>query len=1305
MAGILAGLAGSLAGSVLPELASTLLGALGKGAATQLGSYTMNKIVGDDPESGQLMIMEQPGPSGEQLALRNPEVYPQMNTTQHSPSLTQKELDALTTYMSSTPAEKQYLHSLMQAHSHNTSNAILPSLRPPLNQSAALEVGARMPLTILASDAAEQQEAGRGMINQRANPTQRLSAMSNLAPQALQPLSNSGSMFSNSRLGSTSLSRDLAQTIPQMRTTVDQTPQASWPMKTRANQSTVISHRVRDTSHLARVPQQAVNSKISGPNGELLTPGQIAKGSSDNSALVSDEMANHAQLQAEQLKRQQVAQLRDQNVAENVRGGMRQLGNQFINTATDRGQKYLEENAAGMVDKGINFAAEKAGGLLQRMGKAIMNKIVGDAPEGTMIQGSVPSRKIVGDNIMVNGLPPNRKIVGDGFLSMIPFIGPVLDKIVGDAPEDFASNPERDAALQVMASSVLASLYAALIRKEQLLTPDINFAFSTGPRAAAQQELDEFTPLRGSFNGSNYAYGVYSVGCMFEPFDWWIFDATSTPPAWEFLPNPSFHVSRTHVRYGYVGPPLFGNIQYNMLKPLLAGASISEFASTLRVKITTTSVDDMVHAMGNADMAVESMTGYSFSAPLARLFGYLLMLNVRPATEVSEYFISPFVRYDLTGNSGFWQPLFPTDIARRSNLAVNSRNTWDDCVLAWATAKEFIQIMNGWAANVDQDLRYDQWDSRCAVVFIRAAEMADGDTVACRILSKIQYPFRTFYRKNEWYHIGPAKNVRLVKPGQNDTSLTRIGLSQIDGPVVGVLIVVIDKWDRQIGDSVMIGHGNNALQIADDITPAAPETVIIGNIHPLVAALDSLFLSSQFGPLLMKEISIQEEILGNNSDRVSAMRWCAEHICTYRQKEMFSGFPPGSPNLVEFERPFVDEDGDSFMPLWRQKHFTTGAVAEAAMRTSWANGQSAFGMVTNLMSTDALTMNTPSNGPAPSTDSLNSTMASVEFLVWRGWLQPQEERASRPIQDAANFTSVIIEMSNIIRGITDISATWTDTDFVMAQYVKEQMNIASVGIRMTDVWFPVQRDLATVGVQIPQYHLHPEADCRYNNAPPSVYCPDHLQTVMPDRYNALGGPMPFNHIDWAILGKWAPSLLFNDPTVTLRGMDTGQRLINNAPWFEAKLRPQIVDDRWRMAHLSMHAWASDAKINPSFHWFSSDMNVQNYAFWPFVAEDATLAWTFGHSHVGNAVFLPATDTIGRPAGTFPIVRDFRMAGAPNSLVSTQPRELYNSPTGTTAVQLFVVAHGIISTMSSNLWRDYGAELYAPMTLGTLMNMI
>lgn len=1279
MASILAGLLGAAGESVIPSL----LQSLATGAATSLGTGLMKKIVGDEPENDmQTLIYQDPANSGAQVLQSYENPSTQKPTMQQSPTLTQRELEALTSYLSATPNEKQYLTNLAKGISLASSERALPLQQPALNQYAAQATAARLPATILMSDAAEQQEAGRGMINTRANPTQ-LQSYQNLAPAQLQPLSSFGPQSSRLALGSNQLSDDLAVTIPRARLAISETPQAQWPMKTKTNQQTIITHRTLDSSRALPYQRSAVNPRMTLEDGSTPTPGQIANIVNNNKTILSDEMRNL-------------------DFGKNVRDTGRGLGNQFVNIAGNTISKGIQEQGGKLVAKGVNMALNKGGSVLQKMGSALLHKIVGDAPEGINITGESPQQKVVGDDFQILGKDPRQKIVGDSFLSNIPLIGGLLDKIVGDAPEDNASGDERTAALSVMSSSVLASLYAALIRKEQLLTPDVNFAYGTNLAGAAQQELNEFNPLRGVFNGSNYAYGVYLPGQVYDPNEVPYYNAAATPPAWELMRVPLFRVTRTHVRYGQMGPPLFGNIQYNMLKPLLAGASISEFASTLRVKITTTNVDDMVHAMGNSDVAVESMTGYSFCLPMAKLMGYILQLTSRPGTEMAEVYCGAYFRYDLQTPPPFVTFPFYTDVPRSNTMA--TRANWDQCTVAWATAKEYIQIMNGWASNVDSDLRYDTFDSQTAVVFIRTAEMEDGMTNAIRILSKIQYPYRTFTRVFEAYEIGSNANNLIPIPGVAPAAIPNIGLSQIDGPTIGILLVVVDKWDRTTSDNVTVGTGTGTLQLTDTDGPATPLKVAAGSLHPMVAALDSALINPNVLQMLLKEIAIQEDILGNNSDRVSAMRWCAEHYCVFRQKEQFYYTSPGGNNNIDLMRPVATNPSNTLVPTWVQA-FSPLALLDQQILSSYTNTESPFGMRSNVMSTDGLTINTPSNSAAKTTSSLNSTLSCVEFLVWRGWLQPQEERSSRPIQDASNFTSIIHEMAVIIRGITDIAAQWCDVDFVSHHWPADMLQFSSNATHLIDGWFPVIRDLPTVGVQVPQFHIHPEGDINYLNLHTTALSTGAMQTNIATFFDANGPLITVCHVDWAILGKWAPALLFNDPTVTLRGMDVGQILVSGAPLFQAKLRAEMTHDRWVIAHLSMHAWATNTQLNPHFGYYMQDIGTLTDSFWPFVGFDTTIAWMMAHSQLQNAISLPSTDYIGRPNGTFPVVRNFKLAGAPVSLVSTGPRELYNSPTGTTSVQLFVVAHGIISTLASNLWRDYGPELYSPMTLGSLMNMI
>lgn len=575
------------------------------------------------------------------------------------------------------------------------------------------------------------------------------------------------------------------------------------------------------------------------------------------------------------------------------------------NIATKLSRKIVGDAPPDIIDKFSNrllktkeFYKPAGNALRQILPK---NHMLYSLSEDDVFGPDLMDEKIVGDAPWVNFLHNklgtegniNGKVVGDA---------PWVSKIVGDAPpmmsgmDDTMTDAQVEAAVLSMTESRVFTLFSLLIAEEQLFT--MGTRYERVPAEALWGDVArDAEPSDAAFKRSDIARSRTVAGKAFIFADEYVpllHDYSQAPDA--LVPDPAggadpinnayFINTANYVRYR-VGlktadqaPPVILSQTLQAMMPLAVGADLTQYSSSLRLNTPTLNYDLQARFVATLTPYLSSSKGYSFSLPLLKMLLYFTSQSSIPGDEMQQYMSGLYEQWNFVGHNpraASDANVFPLDVEAWSNNP--DMGGWGNSAgqLAVITDAVYMAVTAGleqthtWQDN----FRPINWGKTCSVIFIPRERASEWQFVACCYLSQAAYPFLCMTREGTRFFPTADGNLReLNRAGSPDNGHSLKDCVQIEGPTWYHLFVVVGAAETEAfvalsGDRVITVADNGPDQpvlIGDDVWTTLYDTIVND-------VLTARF--TETGPIL-DWIKWWEVTFGSASDRSSAVRLASQ---------------------------------------------------------------------------------------------------------------------------------------------------------------------------------------------------------------------------------------------------------------------------------------------------------------------------------------------------------------------------------------------------------------------------------------------
>nr|UNY47205.1 MAG: ORF1 [Totiviridae sp.] len=1056
--------------------------------------------------------------------------------------------------------------------------------------------------------------------------------------------------------------------------------------------------------------------------------------------------------------------LRPTTVTGAIQGVASNAGNTFLGTAKDAaidavgklgGQ--LVSQGSGAISKLIGNAANAGSKLLSNALSSIFGKIIGDAPpmrpEITQLTRDFPKHDLnsqlvsaVGQNAqsVMNTFMP--KVIGDASLTkpmkVIGDANPMMTqpmKVVGDAPpvpSDTAIAPtnggmdpgsldrmgetmtdeQAGAAASNLQSSGAFALLTQLVLEEQTihlakgistgLSPvQLNRQLGSMLEASAATFSQSQVSVVNGIQGAITAWpNIYSYGSLIDN---------------TLVINVFNQGYRTicEIEPPAVAPPLGGNNTIDTLKPLLLGASISDYSSMLRVRTSTTNIDNMLRAFASAVQNIEGKTGYSFCLPLVKNMGYLLMKYNIPGENLNAITTGLNITYNENWSGGV-SPY-------RVLPGVPGRIGDEVIKLAIITEEDYINILTGDidSQTFDVEMTPDKWDVSCGVCFVRQQELTNWSANVLEMTSKFPFPmFMYVDASTTTAYQFDATNARqdFVLP----THCSKVVMTQIPGCWKAMLFVVLGAKTGQ-PKSIPIdppnADGTHTYINTDDNTPVDPyETPINGDIFLRIGTwlgnVDSITSQQAF-------IRRWEEMKGNSSDRSCAMRFWAEHSRVYGPTMIGSNalhvgdnqsvagisnaqYYSGNPAEPRTDFPMTNQ------PIWERS------------LTRWYSAASTGPYYNSLVWNNAYTSNyktasglqlTPTSlsGSATTVEAWNNSYGSavvtvlptednvVNFLVSKRWVYCMEEYPESLLNDASRLSFTIAIMNNIQAAITDLYCQSLDIALPLFYAPGLAASDQMVRQRLEKVVLPGWTEIDSSGIQFPvmynrRYAMTNGADFITDpNLPTSAIY--YLRAIYGDAVAGMSALTSVARIPRELMAAWTPlfqlinnklrlNFSFANPSKTpfVVGTDRFDFLTVWLSVDDTKLSSveNIVYSRF-VSRLAQGVVLNGTSTNPGFFVYNKLTNTLKLYLVNVRYADEGICTMINQSVGRGGLTQPITTTLGVPRGENILTRDPANSYSPLTLAMTGPLDAFAPGDGSFSYNMYYTNTGTFATYTTS----------------------
>lgn len=1047
------------------------------------------------------------------------------------------------------------------------------------------------------------------------------------------------------------------------------------------------------------------------------------------------------------------------------------IANTFLGTAKEAainavgkiGSQFAQQGS-GAISKLIGQAASAGTKLLGNALSSIFSKVVGDAPpirpEMVHLTREMPINnlsqqlsKAVGpqaDAVMNMFMP---KVIGDAN----PFVTTPM-KVIGDAPVgltrpmkvvgDAPANPSNSAivpstggmnpggltamgetmtdeqsgaAVSNLQTSGAFALLTQVVLEEQTihlargispgLSPvQLNRQIGSMLEASAATFMQSQVSVVNGLQGMITAYPVI-VGEYVR--------ANATADYELTLNNLDIHLlTLAELEPPAVAPPLGGNNTIDTLKPLLLGASIADYSSMLRVRTSTTNVDNMLRAFASAVQNIEGRTGYSFCTPLVKNMGYLLMKFNIPGVNIESFATGVNVTYNASWTGG----LSP----HRMLPGVRGRAPDDVVKFAIITEESFINILTGDIDSQTFDPLFtpDRWEVDCGVCFIRQQELTHWSANVLEITSKLPYPLTDYQdvnTTNAYVFDSTNNRVDFTLPAHSSKFVCTV----IPGCAKSILFVVLGAKDgqpKEIPIDPPNAAGAHTYINTTDHTPVDPyETPLNGD---LMLRLATWLGNVESVPAQQSFIRRWEEMKGNSSDRSCAMRFWAEHSRLYGPTLVgtndthvgASQSIAGLTNIPPYGYTQSLNNWNTDVPSTNRPTWEIGIAALSVRNATpayvnvisptWVNGllktASGLQVTPSTLIGDSTTVEawSPLAGSAVVTV-LPTEDPVINFLISKRWVYTMEEYPESLLNDPSRLSFTIATMNNIMASITDLYCQSLDItmplfftpglaslDQVVRQRLEKVVLPGWTEIDSSGIQFPVsynRRFPITSGATFP-------LDIDLENSPLHVFSKIYGLSI-----TGMISLTTIARIPRELMSVWSPlfqlinnklrlNFDFSNPSKTpfTIGADRFDFLTIWLSTDDTKLSSteNIVYSRF-LSRLSQGVIISGISTNPGYLVFNKLINTLKLYLVNIRYPSEGISVMINQSVGRGGLTQPVTTNLGVPRGENILTRDPNSSYSPLTLAMTGPLDAFAPGDGSFSYNMYYTNSGTFATYTTS----------------------
>lgn len=973
--------------------------------------------------------------------------------------------------------------------------------------------------------------------------------------------------------------------------------------------------------------------------------------------------------------------------------------------AINTGTKLAEHAATNAQALAIKYGSTAMTKATQSMSK-LLSKIIGDAPPSTTLPPGVNVKSLI-DNMK----PVLRFAAVDAMTSQ-------NQKIIGDAPPG-AEEPgvmtaeQQDAAMANISSSPAMNLVAELLLQEQTMHSSRSFMRNMSFFELNYAYLIEKLPTNASFNQSpaTIVSGIRGTGFS---YNWASTSYLQAEGGVLYLADIPSSIMQAKVQPPAIAPPLGGNTTLEALKPLLSGASISEYSSALRTKTQSTDIDRVMRAFGIASNSMTANSGYSFALPLIKILGYVLT-RLTVIGEGVQNMVSGVDRIheDDILYATRYHPYFDS-IVPGNQVPLSFRA----CAI---NENNFIDIISGIIPldNIDQRFLPQHWGVSVAVVFVPSTEAHLNAKNAVKVCAALGYPIRRWHRTG---HVSYVANNGTLQTANNESSFMCPHANEvfIDGPGFNVLFVITGINDNA-GRDVSFGFNNYFVVNSTDDSINDPSLLDIDVVYDNLSEI----VEPQTLPVVSSWIREWETVFGSNSDRSTALRFWADASRRYGNVDIMAGPAyAGGDNAIRAQLaafgymggPVTPEQADIPIHILATGHQALQDMyyPHCALRTTATGCKPMVGTWS------------PANGNnydftrEPNFHPIHYILPSEDFLI--NWLVIKkqvflaEEYPDETLSDLGRASMTVALMSNILCGLTDLAGQVNDVEF--KEFIAPELTVsANTPVRrvIEAVFYPALDRILTMGIQFPSMIV----DHNANLTTRALLTPITIGTMFGQGVVDNLAVGTYARIPRHDLAQFANALEIDNNTIRLNYPQMMVRkVIENVEEVRVNLftafinsddMPGISDVEYSIlqnmfSRLSLGSVGTQNAANPGVLIRSRNSQILRRHIFSVQGYAIPRSFFLAGQQFEHARITPVTlSFFAIPHGQNLLTRDSEGGYEPYRLIMAGPADAFGAGSGTyNYIMIYVMAHGSLA-FTTNSFATVPESVFSGSGIGRLMS--
>jgi hypothetical protein len=909
-------------------------------------------------------------------------------------------------------------------------------------------------------------------------------------------------------------------------------------------------------------------------------------------------------------------------------------------------------------------------------------------------------------NDMLPVEPANKmiKIVGDD----VPAgTSDTTTSVVGN---DLASSGQLTAANAAMNNSVIFDILAKVVMIEQTLLSE--FGIREGLRSVniINEIVNQMNSIPVLYKFVQHAISNQLPGSRFCGLN-----SRGTNDSLLETGNITW-VTCTIPKYVDQAVPLVGNVTMQQLGDLMSNTTIGEFASLLRVNTRSNNLDTLSMIMAKGYNPIVMKTGYSFSAKLAKLLGYLMSLVATPCRDEIEIQTMGRCPVGMDPGASFGATWF------NDNIKVYGPGDHAFPFLSQAQgdefdAKTFTVGLMGYSTYADMITnRFDRspltavpavtginpydpkyWGNEIAVIFVRSAELQTPQLLFTRILSNVEYPMARLIKQQFDASISKTgvilTNASSTILGGNNNMEPWTSCARIIGPNRGVCFVVSDIEVVPVGTPIGLPN--------IPAVPAAYPANVLGISSSALKASFNSYIGSDPINALTEGIRDWEEKYGNNSDRSSAMRWVAENAKMYGHPIVTSVTPAGTVydgiSICGRREPVLGNDNNIYNNILDYATYPNADKDATGIATTPLGLQRMrWKQDGNLRATP----NTPGTSRTNYGDSphysLGTSTHVIDFLIDRSWARPWEEYPAARLYDAGKISMCINEMADCMAGMTDLLVQVNSVDvytfFTSDRYLDTNISV-NTSRYMTNVVNRALRQIPATGIQYPAFATNYLAYdlFKYTNH----YTFENLFALA--EWDVTENKCAaFARLSAGELAKCSRALVHTDPQISfgqwantysvMRFAESGTYGVTNKRMQNAILLESTVPSiMWEARKLSFAVVPKETGL--PFPALNGRMTGASKELWLPISRPGT--WARQYNVFRAALYVGDLGLLGSfPLGCFIPHKNFGLGGDTYFLTMRGPRDAFAKGTKTSAIATVIYFGNTDSIVSAPIMNEF-----------------